>query len=105
MNDLTVLLSLVLLFTSSASHCDPPQISASLFLAVAQNVITTGLVVYRLGMQHSESSRAKLHRFSRRSGSLIRIAYIISESAVVYLAALVLYTVFYHLKHPGLLYM
>ncbi|KAL1751404.1 hypothetical protein FB107DRAFT_251498 [Schizophyllum commune] len=102
---LMFLANFVLLFTSSASHCDPPQISASLFLAVAQNVITTGLVVYRLGMQHSESSRAKLHRFSRRSDSLIRIAYIISESAVVYLAALVLYTVFYHLKHPGLLYM
>ncbi|KAI5889662.1 uncharacterized protein SCHCODRAFT_0236724 [Schizophyllum commune H4-8] len=79
------------------------ELCASLFIAVAQNILTTGLVVYRLGMQHSESSRANLHRFSRRNGALIRIAYIISESAAVYLAALVLYTVFYHIKHPGLL--
>ncbi|KAL1704112.1 hypothetical protein EV121DRAFT_206481 [Schizophyllum commune] len=79
-------------------------VRASLSLAVAQNILTTGLVVYRLGMQHSESSRANLHRFSKRNGALIRIAYIISESAAVYLAALVLYTVFYHLKHPGLIY-
>ncbi|KAL1748676.1 hypothetical protein HDZ31DRAFT_29130 [Schizophyllum fasciatum] len=89
---------------NGASMVDPPrELGAALFLAVAQNIITTGLVVYRLALQHSESSRARLHRFSKRSGALIRIAHIVSESAMVYLTVLVLYTAFYHLKHPGLL--
>ena len=94
----------VLLFTAATSR-DTRQVSAALFLAVAQNVITSGLLVYRLVSQHSESSRAGLHRFSRQSGTLIRMAYIISESAAMYLVVLLIYTVLFQLKHSAVIYL
>ncbi|TRM69803.1 hypothetical protein BD626DRAFT_475342 [Schizophyllum amplum] len=95
----------IIIFTATGVSGDMRQVSASLLIVVAENVITTGLLIYRLVSQHAESSRAGLHRFSRRSGSLIRIVFIISQSAGVYLMAMVLYTVFFYLRHPALLYM
>lgn len=102
---LILLATFVLIFTSSTSPNPAPQISAALFLAVAQNLITTSLLLYRLVSQHTESSRAGLHRFSRRNGSLVRIAYIISESAAMYLTVLLIYTVLFQIGHPAMLYL
>ncbi|KAL1750588.1 hypothetical protein FB107DRAFT_279476 [Schizophyllum commune] len=95
----------IIVFTATGVSQDIRQVSAALILVLVQNVITTGLLIYRLLSQHSESARAGLHRYSRRSGSLIRIASIISQSAGLYLTVLFLYNLFFFLKHPGMVYM
>ncbi|KAL1713784.1 hypothetical protein EV715DRAFT_210873 [Schizophyllum commune] len=95
----------IIVFTATGVSQDIRQVSAALTMVLAQNVITTGLLIYRLLSQHSESARAGLHRYSRRSGSLIRIASIISQSAGLYLTVLFLYNLFFFLRHPGMVYM
>ncbi|TRM69805.1 hypothetical protein BD626DRAFT_18712 [Schizophyllum amplum] len=100
-----LLLCTLVVLACAAGTGNIMEMSVALFLAVAQNIITTGLLVYRLVSQHTESVRAGLHRYSRRNGVLIRIAYIISESAAVYLTVLILYAVFFHIGHPAMSYM
>ncbi|KAL1748670.1 hypothetical protein HDZ31DRAFT_60118 [Schizophyllum fasciatum] len=95
----------VIIFTASGVTQDMRQVSAALTLVLIQNFITTGLLIYRLLSQHSESTRAGLHRFSKRSGSLFRIASIISQSAGIYLTVLLIYTIFFYLQHPGMFYL
>ncbi|TFK19922.1 hypothetical protein FA15DRAFT_600618, partial [Coprinopsis marcescibilis] len=68
---------------------------------LAQNIITTGLIAWKLWMQHMRSRRIGLRVSS--SITLMTVARIIVESAMIYTLQMVSLVILYFLKHPALI--
>ncbi|TFK64237.1 hypothetical protein BDN72DRAFT_901719 [Pluteus cervinus] len=68
--------------------------------AIVQNVLTTGLIIYRLIRQHKESRAAGVHDTSSRL-SLRNVGLIMLESAAIYTCHLLLTLILYILNFDG----
>ncbi|KDQ28144.1 hypothetical protein PLEOSDRAFT_157989 [Pleurotus ostreatus PC15] len=67
-------------------------------LAFVQNVMTTGLIAWRIWRQEKESVNVGIHSADSRS-SLLPIVRIIIESAMIYVVELLVLIILYALKH------
>ncbi|TEB27274.1 hypothetical protein FA13DRAFT_1816422 [Coprinellus micaceus] len=76
-------------------------LSATWPLNLSQNLITTGLIAYRIYSQHRQKERAGLRAtFSSGTVSLVVILRIILESAAIYTAVMLMITVFWFTGSP-----
>ncbi|KAJ8488673.1 hypothetical protein ONZ45_g13866 [Pleurotus djamor] len=69
-------------------------------LAFVQNVMTTGLIAYRIWRQERESNQVGIHTSGSRS-SLMPIVRIVIESAMIYVVELLVLIILYALHHNG----
>ncbi|TFK64238.1 hypothetical protein BDN72DRAFT_278578 [Pluteus cervinus] len=69
-------------------------------ISIAQNVLTTGLIIYRLIRQHQESRAAGVHDSSSRL-NLRNVGRIMLESAAIYTCTLLLSLILYIMNFDG----
>jgi hypothetical protein len=68
-------------------------------LNLAQNIITTGLITYRIWNTQRKSHRAGIDTSSNLS--LNKVVRIIIESAMIYTVEMLLMTVLFYIGHPS----
>jgi hypothetical protein len=111
------LLNLVILSCSSVAHCVNiwwigsqtsahlattkrfPLLGAALPLYLAQNILTTGLIVYRIWTQHRRTKESGI--VGLNTANLLSVIRVVVESAAVYTVVLLLMAVLRAMDHPG----
>lgn len=78
----------------------PPQVLQTMYpLVVAQNILTTGLIGFKIWQQHRLSAAYGI--VDRNSPlSLIRILRIIVESALIYTVQIIVYMILFYIQSP-----
>jgi hypothetical protein len=68
-------------------------------LNLAQNVLTTGLIAYKIFMQHRQTRASGLQLSA--AVNLVMVVRIIVESAAIYTFTLVIIIILFFLNHPA----
>ncbi|KAH6871381.1 hypothetical protein BKA70DRAFT_1210358 [Coprinopsis sp. MPI-PUGE-AT-0042] len=76
-----------------------PVMNAVFPLYLAQNTLTTGLIVYKIWLQHRQTKAAGI--VSLNTPTLLSVIRIVIESAGIYTLAILLVAVLRALDHPG----
>ncbi|KAG2011877.1 hypothetical protein CC2G_011943 [Coprinopsis cinerea AmutBmut pab1-1] len=74
-------------------------LNATFPLNLAQNLLTTGLIIYKIWDQHRASRRAGI--ISSSGLSLLDVVRIIIESALIYTTQMLLLTILFAIAHPA----
>lgn len=79
-----------------------PILNTTFPLHLAQNVLTTGLITYKIWTKHVETKRAGMQTASTAAGlNLIGVIRIVIESAAVYTLQMVLAVILQLIDHPA----
>jgi hypothetical protein len=79
-----------------------PILNTTFPIHLAQNVITTGLITYKIWSKHMETKRAGMKASATATGlNLVGVIRIVIESAAVYTIQMIMAVILQLLDHPA----